>query len=74
MRRGRAGHQFRTDWVTLNYRPFVGPWLVEARTIESALAQAGIAATWRRRSWDSRLFPHASRGYFPFWEKVKAAG
>lgn len=56
------------------YRPFVGPWLVEALAIESALAQAGIAITWRRRAWDTRLFPHATRGYFPFWEKVRAVG
>jgi hypothetical protein len=56
------------------FRPFVGPWLIEAQAIESALAQYGIAITWRRRAWDSRLFPHATRGYFPFWEKVKAAG
>ena len=56
------------------YRPFVGPWLIEAQSIESALAQAGIAIIWRRRAWDTRLIPHASRGYFPFWEKVKAAG
>jgi hypothetical protein len=56
------------------YRPFVGPWLVEALAIESALAQAGIAITWRRRAWHTRLFPHASRGYFPFWEKVRSAG
>lgn len=56
------------------YRPFVGPWLVEARTIESALAQAGIAVTWRRRAWDAKHFPHATRGYFPFWERIKSAG
>ena len=56
------------------YRPFVGPWLVEALAIESALAQAGITITWRRRAWDTRLFPHATRGYFPFWEKVRSAG
>jgi len=69
------------DWArahqlkrVLAYRPFVGPWLVEAQAVESALAQAGIALTWRRRAWDTRLFPHASRGYFPFWEKVRSAG
>ena len=56
------------------YRPFVGPWLAEAQAIESALVQAGIAIIWRRRAWDSRLFPHAARGYFPFWEQVKGAG
>jgi deoxyribodipyrimidine photo-lyase len=56
------------------FRPFVGPWLVEALAIESALAQAGITMVWRRRAWDTRLFPHATRGYFPFWEKVRSAG
>ena len=56
------------------YRPFVGPWLAEAQAVESALAQAGIAITWRRRAWDTRLFPHATRGYFPFWERIKSGG
>ena len=56
------------------YRPFVGPWLVEAQSIESALSQAGISITWRRRAWDTRLFPHATRGYFPFWERIKSLG
>ena len=48
--------------------------MVEARTIESALAQAGIAATWRRRAWDAEHFPHATRGYFPFWERIRSLG
>ena len=56
------------------YRPFVGPWLAEAQAIDSALVQAGIAITWRRRLWDARLFPYATRGYFPFWEQIKAGG
>jgi deoxyribodipyrimidine photo-lyase len=56
------------------YRPFVGPWLAEAHTIESALASAGIRIIWRRRTWDAKHFPHATRGYFPFWESVKSAG
>jgi hypothetical protein len=69
------------EWAKLNqleavvaYRPFVGPWLTEALALESALASAGIAVTWRRRAWDARLFPHATRGYFPFWERIKSAG
>ena len=56
------------------YRPFVGPWLTEAHAIESALTQAGIDITWRRRVWDTEHFPHAARGYFPFWERIKSAG
>ena len=56
------------------YRPFVGPWMAEAPAVESALAQAGIAVTWRRRAWDAKHFPHATRGYFPFWERIKSLG
>jgi deoxyribodipyrimidine photo-lyase len=55
------------------YRPFVGPWLTEAHAIESALASAGIRLIWRRRAWDTEHFPHATRGYFPFWERIKSA-
>jgi deoxyribodipyrimidine photo-lyase len=54
------------------YRPFIGPWHDEALAVERALVAAGVTVTWRRRAWDAELFPHAGRGYFPFWEKVKA--
>ena len=56
------------------YRPFVGPWMTEANAIESALASAGIRIIWRRRAWDAEHFPHATRGYYPFWERIKSAG
>jgi len=56
------------------YRPFVGPWLPEALAVEQALAAAGIDIIWRRRAWDAELFPYATRGYFPFWERIKTAG
>ena len=68
------------EWAKLNrlqavvaYRPFVGPWLTEALAIEVALATAGIRVIWRRRAWDTERFPHATRGYFPFWERIKSA-
>ena len=53
------------------YRPFVGPWLEEAMRAEQALRSNGVEVTWRRRRWDAEHFPHATRGYFPFWENVK---
>ena len=56
------------------YRPFVGPWLIEALALEAALASAGISMIWRRRAWDAEHFPHATRGYFPFWERIKSVG
>jgi deoxyribodipyrimidine photo-lyase len=55
------------------YRPFIGPWLTEAIALETALATAGLRLIWRRRTWDQKHFPHASRGYFPFWERIKSA-
>jgi hypothetical protein len=68
------------EWAKLNrlqavvaYRPFVGPWLTEALAIEVALATAGIRVIWRRRAWDAEHFPHATRGYFPFWGRIKSA-
>jgi len=60
--------------VVVAYRPFVGPWLGQGLAIEKTLASAGIRTIWRRRSWDAALFPHATRGYFPFWERIRAAG
>jgi deoxyribodipyrimidine photo-lyase len=56
------------------YRPFVGPWLTEAFSLEAALASAGIHVIWRRRAWDAEHFPHATRGYFPFWERIRSLG
>jgi deoxyribodipyrimidine photo-lyase len=56
------------------YRPFVGPWLAEALALEATLASAGITMIWRRRNWDAEHFPHATRGYFPFWERIKSKG
>jgi deoxyribodipyrimidine photo-lyase len=56
------------------YRPFVGPWLAEALALETALASDGIPMIWRRRNWDAEHFPHATRGYFTFWEMVRSAG
>jgi hypothetical protein len=69
------------QWAKLNqlqavvaYRPFIGPWLTEALALEAILASAGIPLIWRRRAWDTEHFPHATRGYFPFWERIKSLG
>jgi deoxyribodipyrimidine photo-lyase len=69
------------DWAKKNhlqiiiaYRPFIGPWLVEALALETRLAATGIKVIWRRRAWDTQHFPHATRGYFPFWEKIRSSG
>jgi deoxyribodipyrimidine photo-lyase len=63
----------RLDTV-LAYRPFIGPWHAQSLAVEAALAKAGVRVEWRRRAWDKTHFPHATRGYFPFWERIRAAG
>jgi hypothetical protein len=67
------------EWANQNqlqavvaYRPFVGPWLSEALVLEATMSAAGIPLIWRRRVWDAEHFPHATRGYFPFWERIKS--
>ncbi len=54
-------------------RPFVGPWLDAVPALERALAARGVTLNFARRAWDARWFPHATRGYFPFWEAVRAS-
>ena len=66
--------QARKLSVVVAYRPFIGPWLPEGLAIEAALAKAGITIRWRRRVWDTTLFPYATRGYFPFWDRIRTAG
>jgi hypothetical protein len=48
----------------------VGPgseWLASLRV---PLAESGVALTTIRRSWDTTLWPYATRGFFPFWRSV----
>lgn len=58
--------------VVVAYEPTVGPWRDEARKVETALKEVNVSINWIRRDWDQRWWPLARRGYFPFWEAVKA--
>ena len=60
----------RLDAV-LAHEPTQGPWRVEASAAEAGLARAGVSLVWIRRGRDDRLWPHATRGFFPFWEAVR---
>ena len=50
--------------------PFVGPLRDQLREWPADLLPRGISLGRLRRTWDSVLLPHASRGFFPFWNKV----
>jgi len=52
--------------------PPVGPISDQVGEIRRCLAGRGIDLILIRRPWDSALWPWASRGFFPFWERVRA--
>ena len=52
-------------------RPFVGPGHDLADTVEAAVREAGIRMVWTRRPYDTRLFPLAQKGFFPFWQQAR---
>ena len=60
----------RLDAV-LVHEPMQGPWRPEAQGAEAALGKAGVRLVWIRRKWDDRLWPHATGGFFSFWEAAK---
>jgi len=59
----------RLDTVAVPYAP-VGPVAERMPTLAAALSAESIALVPVRRRWDDLAWPHASRGYFPFREKI----
>lgn len=57
------------DTVLVPYAP-VGPVQERLEGLRSALASDGVGLGTVRRPWDSRAWPFASRGFFPFKEKI----
>jgi deoxyribodipyrimidine photo-lyase len=53
------------------YTP-VGPVADALDKLALDLSQAGITLVQIRRSWDTRFWPHAQKGFFPFKEKISA--
>jgi hypothetical protein len=50
--------------------PFVGPLQDQLQGLAAALLCQGTDILRLRRRWDTSVLPHASRGFFPFWNKV----
>lgn len=50
----------------------VGPVATALAAMEADLAAAGITLTRLRRAWDERLWPLATKGFFPFREQAPA--
>ncbi|MEM6616196.1 MAG: FAD-binding domain-containing protein [Pseudomonadota bacterium] len=47
----------------------VTSWIPTGPT-RDAVTSTGISLTERRRTWDNAFWPHATRGFFPFKEKI----
>ena len=59
----------RLDTVVVPYAP-VGPVQERMLALEPALASESVALVPVLRTWDALAWPHASRGFFPFREKI----
>ncbi len=62
-----AGHGL--DQVVVPYAP-VGPARGRLDRIGGALDRAGIDCVPLMRDWDRQAWPHATKGFFPFKEKI----
>jgi len=51
--------------------PTVGPLRDKVAELESHLDYAGIQIHWFRRKEDQEIWPHAQKGFFPFWKSVR---
>jgi len=59
------------DHIVTAYAP-VGPVADSLARIRPQLAAAGISLSPIRRAWDTRFWPHATKGFFPFKERIPA--
>jgi deoxyribodipyrimidine photo-lyase len=66
-----VAHADNVDTVITAHAP-VGPVADALALITPALAAAGIKLISLRRDWDSAFWPHATKGFFPFKERIPA--
>lgn len=66
-----AAQKAKLRHIVMPYAP-VGPVATAMKALEPALADAGMTLQVLRRSWDSRFWPHAKKGFFVFKEAIPA--
>lgn len=69
-----------TEWVRQTgsgalvlMAPFAGPDADAWIPVRRQLRDVGIRVVECRRGWDTRFFPAARSGFFPFWQKTRSA-
>ncbi len=65
----RAAQAANVRQIITAYGP-TGPIADQLAYLTRILAQEGIAVYQIRRDWDSRFWPHAKKGFFPFKESI----
>ncbi len=55
----------------VSYAPFTGPIGDALAAVHSTLDTHGIKLILLRREWDQSLFPLATAGFFPFWNRAQ---
>lgn len=66
-----AAQAIKTRQILTAYAP-VGPAADALKAITPKLSDAGISLLQIQRSWDTRFWPHAKKGFFPFKEQIGA--
>ncbi|MGC8532576.1 MAG: FAD-binding domain-containing protein [Acidiphilium sp.] len=66
-----AAHAARVREIMTPYAP-IGPVASALSAITPQLAAAGLSVRQIRRPWDEQFWPSASKGFFPFKERIPA--
>ncbi len=73
---GETGESFE-HWImahgvqqVLTAYPPVGPTQERLQMIKVRLARFGVSLIYVRRDWDRLFWPHATKGFFPFKERI----
>ncbi len=66
-----AARAAQVSTIVTAYAP-VGPVADALAALAPQLAAEGIALHQRRRAWDEAFWPHATKGFFPFRERIPA--
>ncbi len=64
-----AAHAIKAKAILTAYAP-VGPVADALGDVEPALTAAGMPLMRIRRTWDDRFWPHATKGFFAFKERI----
>lgn len=64
-----AANAAKATTIVTAYAP-VGPVATALAALAPQLASAGITLYQHRRDWDDAFWPHATKGFFPFRERI----